>query len=262
MGNRLRKEMGWGKFYTYSEYNEIVTEHVRNYSEQPVSEYKLFLNKKHNLPETHKEFSDLLAQKTGNDYLDHIKYGLDYALWADSNNKISTFDLITRVDLTEYDDDPTGLDINGNPKKNMLLMFRPLSVVDAWTRHDNDIDYIEAMLNNDDIDKPTFTELPFSPHPYDGAWMNANVGEQLIHGTGQKLRDLIKISEVSGTEKFNWDMLMPILKEAKFTSWDDLLKNLVPAIPTDLFNLVEWFNPFEDMSELRKFRPMIGTYWS
>lgn len=237
MGIRVNKRMGWGKIYPDSMIKNIVVEGFDFWEGKKLTKYKKFLDKKY--------------EKLNKD--GYKEFSIDSAMWdAEKAEKTLFSDLVTKIE---------------SRSNQSIILVTPYSNVKDWHRHDDDMDYNEEVYSYAEkqeefntIAKVKF--LPSAPYPYEG-WINKETHEQLTHkklAGYRTLKDMVKLTEARG-EPLPEKYLREQLEELNLNSLEELSTKIVPNIPNEVRDAVEWGNLFRNENEIYDYRPMVVTYW-
>lgn len=242
MGIRLNKILGWGKLYTNEDF-QAVSNYENPYDsalEKKLPKYKKFLEKKYPKGEKGEPVHD---------------YSLELLTWdSDLADELYTSSLITILK-------DEGM---GNSYETLVLIT-PFNRYKEWNRRDDDLDYSEEVYdsltsNGALAEARKIKYLPYSPYPYEG-WMHADTGKEIVReqlSTLRVLRDMQRIRPL--TETFTPEKLKEFVARLDLETAEELTK-IVPAVPSEVKDLVDWAKLFKNKNEIYDYRPIIATFW-
>lgn len=153
------------------------------------------------------------------------------------------------------------------------LLIIPPGMHKSWHRSGDHIDSMEASLEDTDNTDPSVKILPFPPYPFDGM-MDARTGEQISEELSRKLRSIktleraIKRSApISDQASDDITKGLELLREDASKSvgckdYGEFQRIIVPAVPIEVRDFVEWAGIFNNPESWKDLRPMIYTYWA
>lgn len=144
-------------------------------------------------------------------------------------------------------------------KENFALVIIPIPMISEWLRWDNSIDYVEYELKFSDGRYPQQSEitwLPYAPYPYSGLYMDAISGERI----SQYHVDLWKfLKDNKDTE--NGALVQRLLDVLEVSSLDEADNRIVPHVPEEVRNFIEWLGLFKNPDQWKSLRPVLGSFW-
>lgn len=161
-------------------------------------------------------------------------------------------------DCVHYDfDDETHLS---------TFLIRPIADPDYY-RVDDTLDWVQdEMIDDLGLEQRT-QRLWSNPWPRDATWMNAHTGERLTNQDGL-LMTWVRASQAAlpperrrPCEGALFQALELIAHEMGFSSIEEAEETVVPNVPWDIRNLVEFGQLFTNSRTVLELRPMLLTYW-
>lgn len=128
-----------------------------------------------------------------------------------------------------------------------------------WYRSDDTIDYLEAGGEPDS----SVRVLDYGIFPYDGLYMDARTGEPVKEGLD--IRRWVRIADRLGEESYDTQVQAAyagVFEEENKWTLEDAREFLVPNVPEDIRNVVDYLDVFTSADEWKNLRPMICTWWS
>ena len=152
------------------------------------------------------------------------------------------------------------------------ILIIPPGMKDSWYRYGDHIDGLESSLEDEGSIEPKIKVMDFSPYPFDGM-MDARTGEKISYKADQKIRtvrELEKALKNPGLKKKSQKefqhgiklLQADVVKDFNFEDYTELLKNIVPLVPVEVKELVQWAELFTGPEVWKDLRPMVYTYWS
>jgi hypothetical protein len=152
------------------------------------------------------------------------------------------------------------------------LLIIPPGMQESWYRYGDHIDGLESFLEDEDSMEAKIQTMNFSPYPFDGM-MDARTGEKISMDFERKLRSIKTLEKALSKKtlkdesrqevKYGLKILQAdAVKAFKFTDYVELSKNIVPLVPIEVQDLVEWSGIFRSPETWKDLRPMLYTYWS
>lgn len=135
--------------------------------------------------------------------------------------------------------------------KPSVVLFRPF--LKDWKRHDDIIDYIE--LDATPISK--VKKIKRSLYPYDG-YINLKTKLNYILSDKEKiqLHEVLRMSEYLNDEQMTKAAI-----HYGFIDKEDMLKNIVPIVPTIIHEYCKWLKVFKNPDTVYELTPLIYTIW-
>lgn len=153
------------------------------------------------------------------------------------------------------------------------LVIIPPGMYKTWARSGDHIDAIESYLDLDDSTDPIVRVLPSSPFPFSGR-MDARTGQKTTDQLDSKLRSIqrlemaLKNSKVL-TEAIRADLekglnliKADVSKDMGCSSYEEFQQTVVPMVPIEVRDFVQWSGIFHDPETWKDLRPILYTYWA
>lgn len=146
-----------------------------------------------------------------------------------------------------------------SPADGGTLFVIPPGDFPDWYRHNNTMDYIFAGGEaNDSIDY-----LDFGPYPHDGLRMDATTGKRLS-SRGMDAARRIRLGvfgPYTETELCAKVTLVGDKGPGPYTTYDEVLTNVVPYVPDSVRRLAEYTRFFPNPAEVIALRPARSIWW-
>lgn len=151
------------------------------------------------------------------------------------------------------------------------LLVIPPSMLSIWNRSNDSIDTIEHDLYAKPY-KADVKIMPFNAYPYSG-WMNRNTGERLTGNIEKQFRSIMTLKDAlsrhqAGTDDYGVILSGLNMLNTAFAKDNDLTgpeavdEAIVPDVPYEVRDFIEWTGIFNDVDTWKELRPMIYSYWS
>lgn len=156
-----------------------------------------------------------------------------------------------------------GINFNQEKAGRNVFVVTPFTESDSWVRRNDSMDYY-SILNPDEF-TGELKILDVGMYPYSSLYMDKRNGRKLDNN---RCHYLERLAAGSNCKK-------PGLKEAAivdqgldllavslgFSNYQQACENIIPAIPVEVKNMMEWLNVFTDDKVWLQMRPMIYTYF-
>jgi hypothetical protein len=143
-----------------------------------------------------------------------------------------------------------------------VLVVRPAGSPE-WHRYNSPIDYEEEAIRG------LFTDYRVERivggiHPYEGIYMDARTGEQIIGEQADRVRGWRRIinarRKVSGADRA--DLLNRVARAMGFKDHAEAERYVVPLVPGEIRRLCEWGELFTWPDVWMQLRPVLYTYYA
>ena len=135
-----------------------------------------------------------------------------------------------------------------------VLLVRPVHMT-SWHRLDDDLDYMDASARGHN-GSSILQELDFCPFPYDGQRMDALTGRELSSRDVHVFRVLQSASDLAEQRaEFG-------LQFFGTSDWTEVCERVVPNVPTDVRDLLDWSGLLVSPRVLGALRPVLFTFWA
>lgn len=148
--------------------------------------------------------------------------------------------------------------IENSATGNQIIMILPPGQKNKWERYEDTLDMVESKVNKENpVNSVEVTMLDQGIYPYDTMWMNQKTGELLNQQVVQRLpfiRNAVEAGVGEGTDA--------IVREFyPDTTSEQLLANIVPAVPENIRLFSRWLSIFKDDDFSANLRPMFIKTW-
>lgn len=145
-----------------------------------------------------------------------------------------------------------------------VLVLTAPAWVHRWKRCDDSIDWAEMTLHPEGAESvPAVTLLKHAPSPFQDRLMDSADGTELDSNAGRFLH----LAE-AGLPNSDLDELVSTIRPLRpnddrpvFYSAAEARGRIVPAVPSDIRNLIEFGAIFTDPETWLQLRPILYTYW-
>lgn len=153
------------------------------------------------------------------------------------------------------------------------LVIVPPGMYSSWVRSGDSIDIIESYLDHGDKTEPIVRQLPSSPFPFSGR-MDARTGEKTSEQVDSKIRSIQRLEYALENSKVLTDEIRESLekgirligadvsKDMGCDSYEEFKQVVVPLVPIEVRDFVEWAGLFKHPDAWKDLRPMLYTYWA
>lgn len=139
-----------------------------------------------------------------------------------------------------------------------VLALQPLAMTN-WARHDDSIDYVQETWLRPQRKRQLnhVEEIPGCLYPWEGAYMDAQTGERLP-------QDILEWVRLRNDRPFprREEGLEVLAQHFGFADHAEATARVVPVIPEEVRDLLEFSQLFSDDKAWRQLRPLLYTYWS
>ncbi len=149
---------------------------------------------------------------------------------------------------------------NLEDSENNILMFTPHTSFNTWIRHDDIIDYMEAVNNGEMCNQ--YINLPFGIFPWISSFQDIN-GLRFTNDNIPKAKIVHEIIRNYYSKERNIRQLNILISHLeRYKTIDEAISNIFPIIPKEVIYLCKFLNIFKEESTIYQLRPILYTYWS
>lgn len=153
------------------------------------------------------------------------------------------------------------------------LVIVPPGMYSSWVRSGDHIDIIESYLDHEDNTDPIVRLLPSSPFPFSGR-MDARTGKKISQSLDRKIQSIARLEHALKNSKvLNEELRGDITKglsriqedvsnDVDVASYEEFQQTVVPMVPVEVRDFVQWSGIFQDPESWKDLRPMLYTYWA
>lgn len=139
-----------------------------------------------------------------------------------------------------------------------VLLLRPFGF-SRWHRHDDPIDYEEAMLRETSME-PRVERTVGGIYPWNGLHMDVRTGERIQGNLVNAWRRVVNAECKDGEDDL--PLLNRLAQAMGFKDHAEAEQCIAPLVPSEIRRLCEWGNLFTSPDVWRQLRPLLYTYWA